>query len=462
MKSRILALITLLSTWTWQPTAVAQSDMHFTPSAAVRSLQDDSGSATPTFSTPAAKSRNVSLASSSGQDVDLSVIAPSAQNYTPYDLSSQSIGGCAQCTSDCGSGGLGCGRYGCAIPSCGWLSAETLLFFAADRQSPPLVMTAQDGVNPLDGQVAFGQTFESGVLPGFRVSAGRYLGSCGRLGVGARAYGIFDDRNDYSITSDGSTSVGVPFYNPLLTPNAGTDAFIVAGNLPNSDPISTGSLQAGERLSMIGAEASGYVLLSRTACHRFDMVAGYTYNQLRNSVFQNFVSTNLFDGDGIVDGTVFQYNDRFATENQFNGAHLGVLSSVVRKRVNLSTLAKVSFGNMRTRTQISGSGSTTVPGNPPDVDQHAGFFARASNIGNQEDNRFAFIPELGIKLGYCVRPNVQLSVGYTLLMWSSVGLAGQQIDPVVDTLDQTGYPRQLNQLSAYWMQSVDLGLTWSY
>ena len=166
--------------------------------------------------------------------------------------------------------------------------------------------------------------------------------------------------------------------------------------------------------------ASGYVLLSRGGSHRFDLVAD-THNQLTNTIRQSFDLRTCLTGR-YSDGTVFEYQDRFSTYNRFNGAHLGVLSSVVRNRVSLSTLAKVSFGDMRNSTTIAGSSTITDPIDPPVNGD--GFFARASNIGTISNNRFAFLPELGIKMGYCFRPNMELSVGYTLLMWSSVALEG--------------------------------------
>ena len=373
----------------------AQTELHFSPSAAVRSLGDaEEPSEEAVYGRPVSN-REVSLATGY-HAADMNMIAPTVASEYSYPSASSY---CAPC------GGLN--QCGCALPNCGWFTAETLLFFAADRYAPPLVMVAGDGVNPLEGSVTFGDTLSSGVLPGFRLSAGRYLGPCGRLGIGARAYGIFGTNDRYSVASqDGTTSIGVPFFNTSLLPDPGDDAFIVSGRLPNEDPIASGGLQAGETLSMIGAEGSGYILLSRTQCHRFDLVAGYTFNQLRNSVYQSFQSTNLFDGDGIVDGTVFDYNDRFATDNRLSGAHLGC-SAAWCKRVSLTTLAKVILA-VCGRTTINGFGTTTVPAadpsDPPDIEEHDGFFARSGNIGTYRSERFAFLPELGIQLGYCIGP----------------------------------------------------------
>ncbi len=435
----------------------AQTADHFSTKAAVRSLADADDDS---------YNRYASTHYSGINPADKEILAPTASTFAPEQLSQYGgFCGCAD-SSGCAGGqcGPGSGKFGGGRflgRSLGWFTAETLLFFAADRSSPPLAVVAGDGVNPLEGDVTFGGTLSSGLLPGYRVSAGLYLDPQQRIGVGARAFGNYSNTNSYSIASDdGTTSIGVPFFNPLLFPNPGNDAFIVAGNTPGGDPISVGSLQAGESFAMFGAEASGYLLLARGNNYRFDLVAGYTYNQLRNSINHSMESTNLFDGDGIVNGTVFETQDRFATDNRFSGAHLGVLSNVVRNRVSLSTLSKVSFGNMRNRTSISGSGVTTVPGDPPF--EGDGFFARASNIGTLSADRFAFLPELGVKLGYAFRPNLELTVGYTLLMWSSVALAGEQIDPVIDQSGISGRPAPSNRTSAYWMQSIDLGLGWSY
>lgn len=444
MKTKRLFLTFTLAAMGLQHVA-AQSPEHFGERAAVRSLADAGDDS---------YNRYASTDSGTSSDSDSSLIAPTASSSSGRSY----WGDCGSCGS-CTTGYMaGCGQR---TQRNGWLSAETLLFFAADRSSPALVMVADDGVNPLQGDVAFGETLSSGVIPGYRVSTGFYIDPCQRLGVGARVFGTYDLNNDYSIASgDGTTSIGVPFFNPNLVPNPGQDAFIVAGNLPNGDPISTGSLEASESLSMVGAEGSGYILLSRGCSHRFDLVAGYTFNQLRNSINQSFQSTNLLNGDGIVDGTVFAYNDRFSTHNRFNGAHLGVLSSVVRNCVSLSTLAKVSFGGMRNSTTIAGSSTTTVPNQAPVTGD--GFFARSSNIGTITNDQFAFLPELGIKMGYAFRPNLEFTVGYTLLMWSSVALAGEQIDPVVDLTGNSNRPAPGNRTSAFWMQSIDLGLNWTF
>jgi Putative beta barrel porin-7 (BBP7) len=447
-------LVTLLALGLYTQEAPAQTNSHFSTGSATRKLSDDGDS-----------NRYVSTASSA-PSADMSILAPTA-----YSQSMESSG--------CSSGGCGCGDYSgysCCVPACGgastrgWLTAEQLFVFAQDRTSPVMATTAAQNVFPLQGAPGvtdrFGGTLTSDMIPGYRLSGGRYFGPDKKVGIGARGYGIYNNSESFTAGPGGGQSIGVPFYNlargsatQQVVPGStsfGNDAYIVQGNTPGGAPISTGSLVAAETLQMVGGELSGYLLLARSGSFRTDLVAGYTYNQLRNRISLNTTSTNQFTGDAIANGTVLTTSDDFRADNKFNGAHLGVLSSVVRNRVNFSTLAKVSFGNMRSRIGVTGS--NTVDGTPG----VGGIFAQASNIGTTITDRFAFLPEMGLKMGYSIRPNIQLSVGYTLLVWSDVVLAGEQMDRTINLTGLGDRPGPLNKHSSFWMQSVDAGLNFVY
>jgi Putative beta barrel porin-7 (BBP7) len=442
-------LACLLAFGLYAQEAPAQTGSHFSSGSATRKLSDDGDT-----------NRFVTTRQNS---TDMSVVAP-----TVYQ-SEVSSGGdyYYESSGDSYDYGVGNGQSPNA-----WFTAETLLVFAADRKSPVLATTAPLNVFPLQGEPEvdsrFGGTLSSDLLAGYRLSAGTYFGSQKKVGVGARGYGIYDASESFAAGPGGGISIGVPFFNlargsavdPVVPGQIGfgNDAYVVQGNTPPTTPvigevpISEGSLLARETLKMMGGELSGYILLARNGSFRNDLVAGYTYNQLRNRVTLDTSSTNLFTGDLIVNGTVLTTHDEFSADNRFNGAHLGVLSSVVRNRVSLSTLAKVSFGNMRSRIGINGS--STIDGVPAD----GGIFAQPSNNGATYSDRFAFLPELGFKLGYSIRPRVQLTVGYTLLVWSDVVLAGEQMDDVINLTGLGTRPAPLNKHSMYWMQSVDLGM----
>ncbi|MCB2023151.1 MAG: BBP7 family outer membrane beta-barrel protein, partial [Burkholderiaceae bacterium] len=296
-----------------------------------------------------------------------------------------------------------------------WLSAETLLWFSDNQKSPPLITTAASGVRPVAG--AMGVTtnlggpdgIERGILPGFRLAGGKFLGEDQKVGVGGRVFGIFSNETTYTATSDGSTSLGLPFYNlQLQTP----DAFLVAFH-DGIETVSAGTASARSDLDMIGADGSLHLLLGRSSNHRADLLIGYTYNRLKNSIGVTSTSTNLSTTDAIADGTVFYTNDLFETQNDFNGAHLGVLSNVTANRVSLSTLAKVSFGNMRQTSAIRGFTTETL--GAVTNGYAGGLLTQTSNIGTMTRDTFAFIPEMGIKLGYAPQDNIHLTIGYTFM-----------------------------------------------
>jgi hypothetical protein len=211
---------------------------------------------------------------------------------------------------------------------------------------------------------------------------------------------------------------------------------------------------------MVTAEGSLRLLLGRSSDHRVDLIGGYTYSNLESSLGLNTTSVDLFTGNIIPNGTVFDTRDLFETENEFHGGHLGILSSVVRNRLSLSTLAKISFGNMSQSSNIQGSTTESFDGMSSTTS--GGIFSQDSNIGRLEQDTFAFIPELGVKLGYDVTQNLQATVGYTFVMWSSVALAGEQMDRTVDLVQATTRPAPALIDSSFWMQGIDLGLNYRF
>lgn len=442
--------------------ASAQSPTHGT-GAAARSIGDSSVESVESDLRPEQFRTQNSHLVSRASIMDYEMLAPTAAGYqSEYDTGTNSFGG------SCATGS--CGSFASAGGTKNWLTAESLLWFAQGRRSPALATTSAQGVLPVED--ANGVTTEfggpdgivSGLLPGFRLSGGMYLGDCDKVAIGGRVFGIFSDDQQFNAASDGSTSLGVPFFNVAGQPDPFNDAYLVGFTTGGGAPVSDGELAARSDLDMVSAEASIYWLLGRSSNHRIDLVSGYTFSRLKNSIGLSTSSTNRFTGDTIPDGTIFRTEDLFATENVFNGGHLGVLSTVTRSRVSLSTLAKISFGNMRQSSAITGS--TFQDDGVAPATFAGGIFAQQSNIGEITRDSFAFIPELGLKLGYSVRENLQLTVGYTFMMYSSVAMAGDQMDQVLD-LTQVGgaagvRPSPSFQDTSFWLQGIDLGLSWNY
>lgn len=133
-----------------------------------------------------------------------------------------------------------------------------------------------------------------------------------------------------------------------------------------------------------------------------------------------------------------------------------------RGRFTVGSLVKVGFGNFAQEVAIRGA-TTSVDGQTQQVTTTAaGVLAQPSNSDVYTRDRFGFMPELGVKLGYDIRNNVKFTVGYTFLYWSDVALAGDQINPTVDLLQLSNNPSFTFRETGYWMQGLDLGLSFSY
>ena len=407
--------------------------------------------AMPEDSRPKAFKPKASLVSNS-QLLDSQMLAPSAS------------GDCACSTRSCDTSALisGCGNKSSEY----WVNMESLLWFGQRRQVPTLITSAGLGVLPVAGAAGVTDEFggsnglPSGLLTGYSLSGGKYLDECQKIALGGRVFGIFQNSQTKTVTSDGSTSVGIPFYNIGI---AAEDAYLVAFN--TGVPVSAGTVTARADLNMLGAEASGYFLLGRSSDHRVDLVSGYTYNKLKDSTTLVSRTTDQFIGNLIPDGTVFTTNDLFETENNFNGAHIGMLSSVIHKRISLSTLAKVSFGNMNQTASVRGFSRQEFNG--AGANFPGGILTQQSNITEFSRNTFAFLPEMRVKMGYSLSESIQMTVGYSFMYWSSVALSGNQIDRTVDFSQALGGAPSTRPAfsfadSGYWMQGVDLGLTMSY
>ncbi len=343
------------------------------------------------------------------------------------------------------------GNYGSNRSSQVWFSSETLLWFTRNVSSPALVNTSSAGIAPVTGvngvKTVFGggDGIDYGLAPGFRISGGMYFGDEQKVGIGGRTYGLFDPTKTYRLASDGSGTAGNPPIGlPLYDLSTNSERAYTLG------ATAAGTVDARSDLDMYGSDGSLYLLLTRSDSMRMDLLGGYSYNLLRNSI--GVETTSAVIGDPVT-------NDLFATKNTFNGGHLGVLSSVDRSRVSFSTLAKIAFGNMHQTGSIRGY---SIVSNTP---LGAGIYAQPSNIGEYERDTFAFIPELNLKLGFAASQNVQFTVGYTMMMWSGVALAGSQIDNAIDptqlVLPLTAGTRpnpMFPNNEAFWMQGVDLGL----
>ena len=117
--------------------------------------------------------------------------------------------------------------------------------------------------------------------------------------------------------------------------------------------------------------------------------------------------------------------DGFTTDNKFHGVEVGAVYEAGRGPFLLEALSKVAIGNNHQIANITGSSEITQAAV---VQQHSGgLLAQRTNIGRYSRDELALVPQLGVTLGWRVTRRLSLTAGYSLVYFSNVVRAGDQI-----------------------------------
>ncbi len=138
------------------------------------------------------------------------------------------------------------------------------------------------------------------------------------------------------------------------------------------------------------------------------------------------------DNTSVDFGTQFEFFDSFLAENDFHGGDLGFVAEFTSGPATLELLTKVALGNLHRTVTIDGSSEPSRHSAP-----QRGQFCRwlaglGTNIGQDTDNDFAVLPEVGLNLKYELTDCFSLMGGYTLVMLNDVVRSGEQFDRIVD------------------------------
>ena len=205
--------------------------------------------------------------------------------------------------------------------------------------------------------------------------------------------------------------------------------------------------------------------MCRSCCSRLDFLTGFRILGLD----ENIHVTESLQIVPELGGAGFNIVDLFGTHNNFYGGQLGLDWEIRRGRWTFDFLGKVALGDTHEKIIIDGTTTRTF-GGVSEV-QPGGLLALpGTNIGSFTHDRFAVVPEAGIKVGYQITPHIKFTVGYTFLYWSEVVRPGDQIDPFVNIthipfgVTPTGpaRPAALNRTTDFWAQGVSLGLEFKW
>ena len=342
-----------------------------------------------------------------------------------------------------------------------WMSTEALLWFAPNRAMPSLITTSDPQTLPVlpeggagNVETAFGDQVNGEVSGGVRLDFGKQVSE--DFSIGGRLWWMANNDDSYSASGNGSEmSIGRPFYNVSLLDN---DALLVALEQPagSNDPNFTGAIAAQSQISLWAAEAYGLITLAEVEGSSLDLIGGYSHFSIDDSLLIQSVSINEDTA------RIREITDSFDIENRFNGGQIGFKFAMNHGRWTASSLTKIHLGNMNQKVNIAGSWVDQVPPLAPTT--RAGGLLAVGNQGEFQRDTFAFAPEVNFKLGYSIRDNVNLTLGYSFIYFDNVALVGDVIDTHVDDdWIALGIPGSRPAFdfddSSLWVQGLDFGLT---
>lgn len=369
------------------------------------------------------------------------------------------------------------------LPGRTWVSAEYLLWATTGQSPPPLITASPLGTAAADvgvigapgTEILFGGGGVDGIMrSGARLASGYWFTPRQERGIEASWFGLANASETDLFVSDG----GNPWLaRPFVDATTGLPAAVVVpapGGIP-ADPADILQAAASSITTQFGSVDVIYLhnLLGKENFHRRYLVGGYRYLMLddRLSVENESLITT---GGGL---PVYGYatTDAFRTFNQFNGGEIGLVERWWRDRWSLKILGKAALGATTVATSIAGSTTTTetvgVPGGVATVvtgSYPGGVLAQSTNPGTTR-SFLAGVGEFGVTADYAIFSQFRVTVGYSLIYWTTVGRVADQIDTSVNpsqfgggTLVGPAAPSLDLWTTGFWAQGVNFGFEYQF
>jgi len=314
-----------------------------------------------------------------------------------------------------------------------WVRADYLLWWIQGNRLPPLVTMNPTGGPPtgLEPVLFGGESVDNDLRHGVRTSLGVWLDDAQDWGLEGHYFYVGNAAGGYQAASDGDPILARPFFD---------------AGVPDAQWIALPGWSTGQIRIDTSSDAQSAGLLLRRAwlqgCQgQIAVLGGYRYFRFRERLT---IDEDLL----LLDAISVQSRDEFAVQNDFHGAEIGLAAALQHGRWSLDALTKLGLGGVRQRLDIGGRTESTTGGV-----QEFGLLAQASNIGHASDTEFAFLPELGVNVGYGLTSSLSLRAGYSLLWLTDALRTGDQVD-----LD-IGGPAPMDTTSIC-VQGINLGVEW--
>lgn len=346
-----------------------------------------------------------------------------------------------------------------------WLGAEYLLWWREGSELPPLVTTAPSGTNPALGNpgttILFGnEKVGEHARAGARLSFGHWFDPCQSFGLEGRYVWMGDAHTRFFADSSNFPVLGLPFFDAAT---GSQEAFVVARD--TGDPTRSGSV-----LVSTSNDVNVWDLVFRKrfwGCgpNRIDLLVGYQASRIDDNLQVSSVSTVTGGSEPL--GSETQRLDDFATTNEFHGVVLGLSSYCCRGPYSVKLRGSIAFGSVDQIIAIRGQSSSFVPPSSTST-SNEGLFAQSTNIGTYSAEEFIVLPEFGAQFVWDISCCLQMNVGYSLLYWSDIAQAGDQVDTVLNLNDpgtfngDTARPVFRLNSNSYFVHGFSAGLTYRF
>ena len=360
-----------------------------------------------------------------------------------------------------------------------WFSTEYLVWATTAQAIPPLITSSPISTTPpaigVIGQPAtsilFGNTiFDGPMRSGARLTAGFWFTPQQERSVEASWFGLAIAKKSFRL----STTGGNPYLaRPYVDANTGQQAAVVIPE-PGPQPSTNPSLLDQTADALLNSQFGSVDVLYRYNTtngedfHRRYWVGGFRYLMLEDQLAVNLSSSISAVAPSF---DTYTASDSFRTLNQFYGGEFGVIEKWWRERWSLQVLGKVALGATTVTTRINGSTTTTQTtgaGTTTTGTYPGGVLAQRTNPGN-EQSLFAAAGEFGVTADYAIWSQFRLSVGYSLIYWTTVGRVTDQIDPSVNPTQFGGGPISAPfkpsfnlSTTGFWAQGVNAGLEYQF
>jgi hypothetical protein len=352
-----------------------------------------------------------------------------------------------------------------------WAYADYLLWWTQHNGTPPLVTVSPTGT-PLVSAGVLGEPttvvafngFNDPAHSGFRVGGGFWFKKEGNWGVDASYWMLTPRTQTFGLASNTGAIITRPFFSV----NDGT----FVSQLVSFPGIVNGGVLIRQDQQLWGLDANLRRKLYCGPTGFADLLVGYRHFALSEGLDIVERLAILDPATGAVAQTRF-VADRFHTRNDFDGPQFGVAGEWrIGRRWFVGGNVKVGVGVVHQVVDIAGNTGFNIPGVLTSV-QTGGLLALPTNIGRVSSEKFAVMPEVGIKVGVDLTDHLRLYAGYDFLYISNVVRPGDQIDLGVNRtqipnafgpqpLVGTPRPAPLFNGSTFWVQGVNFGLQYHW